>query len=278
MSKQLPAVQSPISFKYRLDDLRWPPVDVGAAIIEVRMTGDILLMTKRAYPALYVTSRGEIELQVTREANHEWLLDQRHPIRVRSGQQDATYRSMLVSQSNTPNVPATAIGVEMSSNSPMPKLRAEIRLPKLEGSIGAFNHVAMDVKVVLEITPKPSGLSGPSAQPLRVPVGVPAPAPGGATNWSRVIGTGLVVTAGVIVVATLVEDFFTAGAGVADDPASFALAGVSFARGMAMVRGVVALPMAGSPRRVHSDRSSRTCRGRPMRRQALSCGAGVQPA
>ena len=61
------------------------------------------------------------------------------------------------------------------------------------------------------------------------------------------IDDGLVVTAGVIVVATLVEDFFTAGAGVADDPASFALAGVSFARGMAMVRGVVALPMAASP-------------------------------
>jgi hypothetical protein len=52
-----------------------------------------------------------------------------------------------------------------------------------------------------------------------------------------VIGTGLVVTGGAIVVATIVEDFFTAGTGVADDPASFSAAGLAFARGLAMLRG-----------------------------------------
>jgi hypothetical protein len=123
---------------------------------------------------------------------------------------------MMVIQSDTPNTPATAIGFEMSSNSPIPKRRAEIRFPNLQPSL----CVALNVKFVVEITPKLQPAAGPSPQPIRVRE--PAPAP--PTNWGTVIGTGLVVTSCVIVVATIVEDFLSAGAGTIDDPASFAAA------------------------------------------------------
>lgn len=229
LSRQLPGVTSPISFKYKLDDIKFPPIVRPGVLLEMRMTGDVLLMSKKSYPALYVTSRGEVELQVTREANAAWgkLVYDTRLIYDAPGNR-LTYRSMLVAQSRTPNAPSSAVGVEIGTNSPVPKIRYEIRLPKLEGSIDGFLYVAFDVKLVVEMTPLPQGPgSGPSAQPVRSP----------ATNWNRVIGTGLMVAGGTIIVATLVEDFFTGGWGALDDPASFAAAAALFARASALLRG-----------------------------------------
>jgi hypothetical protein len=56
LSLHLPEVHSPISFKYRLDEIKVPPIYTPAAVIEFRMTGDVVLLTRKAYPALYVTS------------------------------------------------------------------------------------------------------------------------------------------------------------------------------------------------------------------------------
>lgn len=55
-------------------------------------------------------------------------------------------------------------------------------------------------------------------------------------NGAVVVGGVLIVGAGVVVVATLVEDVLTAGAGIADDPASFAAASAMFGQGLQMVR------------------------------------------
>jgi hypothetical protein len=262
LSERIETETSPIALKYKLDDLRWPARDVGTAIIEVRMTGDVLLMTKKQYPVTYVTSRGELELQVTRAANHAFgQLIQDSRFIYDPAKKQVTWRSMLVSQSSMPNTVSTAIGVEMNSKSLVPKLRAEIRLPKLEGTLEPFRYVALDVKIVIEITPKadPPRMDSPMQ---RQPVTQHVPVPQSGWNWNKVIGTGLVVVAGAIVVGTLVEDFFTAGAGVADDPASFALAGASLTRGLAMMRGAVAagagaavLPQARVPANVQQKSS-----------------------
>lgn len=244
---------SKVSFKYRGKDLRWPPQDVGTAIIEVRMTGDVLLMTKQAYPATFITSRGEVELQLTSAANHAFgalVSDTRvvfDPL-----QNTVTLRSMLVSQSKTPNLPATALGVEMGSLSPVPKLRAEMRLPKKTvGSIGVFDYAAVDVKFVVEVTPKRnSPPSPPSLRPERAPLPTQATHP--SNGWATWIGAGLVLTAVGIVVATVVEDYLTVGVGVADDPESMAAAGAALARGLAAlgIAGAGKLPEAGRPAHV----------------------------
>jgi hypothetical protein len=237
--------RSPLAFKFRLDDLRWPPQDVGTAIVEIRMTGDVVLMTKKAYPATFITSRGELELQMVNEANHAFgklVSDTRFvfdPVQKR-----VTFRSMLVSQSTTPNMPSSAIGVEMSSNSPVPKLRAEIRLSKLEGELGLFKYFAVDAKIVIEVTPKPVLPPAPKMEPqvIRSPIPIQEEP---SSNWARWIGTGLVLTAAGIVIATVVEDFLTGGVGIADDPQSAAAAGAALARGLTML-GVAghALPKA----------------------------------
>ena len=243
LSRQLPSVESPISLKYRLDDIKFPPIDTPAALIEMRMTGDVLLMTQRRYPAIYVTQRREIELQVVQSAEHalgSLVGDNR--IIYDEQNKNVTLRSMLVSQSHTPNVPSTAIGVQMDSRSLTPKLRFEMRYPKLEGSIGIFHYAAVDVKTVIEVTPKARpNRPGPSAQPVRQPALQPR------IDWGRAAGVGLLVVGSAIVVGTLVEDFFTAGAGIADDPVSFATAAASFSRGMSLLRGASAvLPAAAA--------------------------------
>lgn len=200
------------------------------------MTGDILLMTKKAYPAVYATQRREIEAQVVTQANNALASLVNDTRLIYDGSQNTlTYRAMLVSQSKTPHTPSTAVGLQIDSNNPIPKLRFEFRFPKLEGALPVFNYTALDVKIVFELTPKPN--IGQSPQPLRVLERN--------TNWNRVLGTGLLVLAGAIVVGTLVEDFFTAGAGTLDDPASFAAAGASVARGLQLVRaGAALLPAA----------------------------------
>jgi hypothetical protein len=243
LGQQLPHIESPVSFKYRLDDIMPQQYETPTARVEFRMTGDVLLMSRKAYPATYVTSRRELEAQINQEMYSAFgkLMNDTRFI-YDPAQKRVTVRTMLVSQSTMPNVPSTAIGVEMPSNSPFPKLRAEIRLPKLEGSFEGFLYAALDVKFVVEITPRAQPPLTPSPQPLRQRE--PDPEPG--YNWGRLLGIGLIVTAGAIVTATIVEDFYTFGAGVADDPASFSAAGLALARGLALLRGASALPRAAA--------------------------------
>jgi hypothetical protein len=253
LKKELPHIYSPISIKYRLNDLTMPVIETPTATIEFRMTGDVVLMTDKRYPATYVSNGGRLETQISQQANVAFgqLIGDTRFI-YDSKKKEVTVRSMLVSQSTTPNAAATAVGVEFSSSSPIPKLRAEVRFPKLQGRIGPFHYVAMSVAFVILITPKAHiPPSAPSPQAVRDAVRIREPEEG--TNWSRVIGTGLVIGAGVIVVGTLVEDFFSGGVGVADDPASFAAAGASLTRGLAMLRGAAttALPRAMVPAAVH---------------------------
>jgi hypothetical protein len=204
------------------------------------------------------TESPHVYVQVTREANHAFgQLIQDSRFIYDPAKKQVTWRSMLVSQSTTPNSVSTAIGVEVNSKTMVPKLRAEIRLPKLQGTLEPFHYVAMDVKIVIEITPKadPPRMDSPrQLQPVTHAPPVAAPQSG--TNWSKVIGVGLVVVAGAVVVGTLVEDFFTAGAGVADDAPSFALASVTLRRGLAMMAtSAVVLPQASVAANVQQKNS-----------------------
>ena len=78
-------------------------------------------------------------------------------------------------------------------------------------------------------------------------VRVPEPVPWYEQAWDtasdfvrdngRAIVGGVIIVGGVVVIgATLAEDVLTAGAGVADDPASFAAASAMFGQGLQMIR------------------------------------------
>ncbi len=57
------------------------------------------------------------------------------------------------------------------------------------------------------------------------------------------MGGALIGAAIVLVVATIVEDIVTLGAGTADDPASAAAAAAMVARGWTMLRGAQMVPV-----------------------------------
>jgi hypothetical protein len=68
----------------------------------------------------------------------------------------------------------------------------------------------------------------------------PAPvrSPNSSVNWQKVGAVGMFVLAAGIIVATLVEDVVTLGAGIADDPASFAGAAAAVSTGVIMWQGM----------------------------------------
>jgi hypothetical protein len=74
----------------------------------------------------------------------------------------------------------------------------------------------------------------PLPEPVPVPIRVPVYEPSWLEEHApEVIGGALILTAGVIIVGTLAEDIITLGAGVADDPLSFAAAAALFSTGVA---------------------------------------------
>jgi hypothetical protein len=152
-------------------------------MMEIKMSGDVVLVSKSAYPAVYVTQRRELELQATNQANSALrvLLSDTRLVYESKGNK-LIYRSMLVSKSLTPNAPCTAVGVQIDSASPIPKLRFEYRFPKLVGSVPLFDYSAINVNIIVELTPKPdagSKIAQPAAR---------APQPAG--HWQRSWGSG----------------------------------------------------------------------------------------
>jgi hypothetical protein len=238
LADELKNIASPLSIKYRLDDLRFPRVVQSGVVVELRMTGDVLLMSQRVYPALYVTERQEIEAQVVSQANHAFgALVNDCRLVYDSSQNTLTYRSMLVSQSSAANGVASAVGIQTDMQNPIPKLRFEFRFPKLSGAIPPFHYSAVDVKIVVELSPDTPAPVGSSPQePRALP-----------RSWDRLIGAGIIAGAVVLVAGTLIEDFFTAGGGVVDDPASFAAASAGIMRGLRLLRASTVLPAAALP-------------------------------
>lgn len=241
LAQDLPKPMTPLHLKFNLGQLTFPPLITPTAIMEMKMSGDLILKHSKRLPPIYVVDGTTLEAQATQELNTAFgklISDNR--VFYNPTTNSVSLRSMIVSQSTDPDMPATAIGVVVASDSLVPKLRAEIRLPKIEGRLGDIEYVGVDVKVIIEITPlPPPSQTAPSPQPVRV--AEPA------TNWPRAVGIGLVATAAVIAVATIVEDI-VCPVGVADDPASLGAAGAMLARGLTMIKGAAAaLPEALAP-------------------------------
>ncbi|XQW86451.1 LysM peptidoglycan-binding domain-containing protein [Thalassotalea piscium] len=224
LNKQLPKITSPISLSYRLEDITQPPIILPNAIVEVKMTGSVTLSSVEKYPVNYVVNDKKLETTITTQANHAFgaLLGETK-LAFDEKTKKLTLGSKIISKSSTPNAPSSAVGIELSSNSPIPKLKYEIRLPQLKGKINQFNYVAEKVTFILEVTFTTGGDTGTYAPRT--------PQPDSSPSWDKVLAVGLFATATVIVVGTLIEDYVTLGAGTVDDPASFAAAAGLTARG-----------------------------------------------
>jgi len=229
LMEKLKDIKTPIAIKYNLEEIALPPIIHPKAIIEVKMTGSVILSSKDSLPVTYVTNRDDIELNMTAKANHAFgslVSDLQVAHDRKSGK--VTMGMSLISKSNTPNIPTTVIGITADSDSPVPKIKYEIKLPELKGTIGDFNFVAANSSVSIEVTPTGDKPLTSDFQPIDDTSVEMNP------KW---VATGLAVGGTLLIVGTLIEDFFTGGIGTADDPASFAGAAVMYARSAALWRG-----------------------------------------
>lgn len=225
LHEQLPKIKTPISLNYQLDDIKLPPMILPNAVVEIKLEGSVALSSVEKYPVDYVVNKKQLEAKVTEQANHALgSLIGETKLNYDETRKTLTLGCKLVTKSKTPNLPSTAVGVEMSSNSPVPKLKFEFSFPQLKGSINNFHYVATGVNYILEVTPKKIAKDTQTKDIYK-------PESASESRWDAV---GYFAAATAIVAATLVEDFFSLGAGVADDPATLTVAAGMATRGWAI--------------------------------------------
>lgn len=143
-----------------------------------------------------------------------------------------TYKNMLIVKSLYAEQAKFAIGTKWSTDSVIPRMFGEIYYPTLKGDIDGWIFTALKLKILIEIEIDPSSYPGPlpGNDPSDVkyqPYTPPATAPD--LDWR--IAPAVIATV-AIGTATIIEDFVTLGAGIADDPACFALMAFIMAWGM----------------------------------------------
>ena len=238
LQQQLTKIKSPIAMQYNLTDIVLPPMVTPNAVVEVKMTGNVLLTSKQSLPITYVANKGELESKITHAANSAFgtlLTDIGVSYDTKTGKVKLAMN--LIAKSRTPNIPTTSVGIVADSNAPIPKIKYEIKLPELKGAVGDFNFVAANVAISLEVTPASTGKVSSEIRQSSISTA----AQSSSMFSPEAIATGLFVGATLLIVGTLVEDFFTAGVGIADDPASFAAAAAMYARGGVLWRGTTVL-------------------------------------
>lgn len=112
------------AYKHRTN-ITWPPQQVGNAIIQAQISGDVVLTRRMGYPAVYLTSRREIETQFIRESDQAYgqlVGDNRFIYDPQT--QRVTWRSMLVTKSNHPNGFSAGRGHDQTHDNPTPASRA----------------------------------------------------------------------------------------------------------------------------------------------------------
>lgn len=129
----------------------------------------------------------------------------------------------------------------------MPKYTATIDYSEVKGKIDDYFYAASGYSVVIEIE-KEGDIARRLPAPVYQPVAVKELPRDSGMDWVYAAGVLLIVGAAVVVVATVVEDIITAGAGAINDPASFALAATMTKRGLVLLNGgsVVATQIGGA--------------------------------
>lgn len=218
-------IEKPFSFSYDLSDIKKIEFKGPGYRVTAKLSGKVTLTTKKKYPITAGLSNKGVELEVTNSANNALgTLISDTSVQFDANTKKISLKSSLVSRSDSSGlVPESYAGVEVSTGGQL-KLVYTIKLPDLKGKVGDFYFNALDCSYIIEL--EPDTKSGAIGSPVR------------AFEGGKAEAVSLFVGAGVIVVATLVEDFLTAGVGVADDAASFALAAAMITRGISYWRAI----------------------------------------
>ncbi|HHJ15677.1 MAG TPA: LysM peptidoglycan-binding domain-containing protein [Gammaproteobacteria bacterium] len=222
-----------IPFKYSLDDLPSITVASPAHIATISLKGSITLQAMN--PVDFVTlTRSGFEITAKREADHAFgKLVSETQIGFNATTNEISFECGFTTHSNSPYAPKTRASAGMSSKTGLPVLKGSIIAPDIKGKIGKHFYLANGLSIEIEITPRP-----PTAKPQPVPIPSAKPVPDSSPGWDYLLGGALVAGAGLVIVATIVEDVATLGLGIADDAPSFAAAAAMFTGGIAIFKTV----------------------------------------
>lgn len=230
--RAMPKVHS-IPFKYNLETL--PPIIIAspAHIATISLKGSVTLQAMNPVDFVTFTNKG-FEITAKNEADHAFgKLVGETQVGYNHNTGEITFECGITSHSNHPYSPSTKAAAGISSKTGLPVIKGSITAPEIKGKIDKYFYLAKSLGIEIEITPRP-----PSARPRPIPIPSAKPIPNRGPGWDYLLGGALVAGAGVIIVATIVEDILTLGAGVADDVPSFAAAAAMFSSGVIMFKTV----------------------------------------
>jgi LysM domain len=223
-----------IPFKYSLDLL--PPITLHSPVhvATIKLSGSVTLQPEKAVDFAELTKDG-FELKAKRESDLGFAkLVGETSVGFNPMTKQISFENGITTHSNVPYAPTTSASVGVSSLTGLPSYKTTIQAPEIKGRIEGFFYVTSRWKVEIEITPKP-----PTAVPRPVPVPARRPQPvRSPSKWEYLAAAGLIAGAGVLIVATVVEDIVTLGAGLADDVPSFAAASAMFVGGVTVFKSV----------------------------------------
>lgn len=222
-----------IPFKYNLQKLPSITVVSPTHIATITLKGSVTLQAMNSVDFATLTKQG-FEITAKRSADHAFgKLVTETQVGFNPATNEITFECGLTSHSNSPYAPKTKATAGVSSKTGLPVLKGSITAPDIKGKIDKHFYITNSLGIEIEITPRP-----PTAKPRPVPVPSAKPVPNSSSGWDYLLGSVLVLGAGVIIVATIVEDVVTLGVGVADDVPSFAVAATMFTGGIALFKTV----------------------------------------
>lgn len=247
LKDQVRNISVPVVMAYKLDELPLMVYEDALVKATIKLYGKVTIRLAHKTPLVQVTNRG---LEMVHAERVESVIGQMFSeTKVKLDYDNKiTYECNMVSRSTTPGAPNTAIGLVVTSDSPTPKLRGQIRFPKLSGYLGGNFYTAVNVKVVIDVEPKVTPVSkGPELVKYREfvvdrPVSV-------ATTSESTVKWWLVGAGAAIMVGTILTDW--TGVGMADDPLTLPTGAGMVARGFAgLTVPVVARHVSGFALRV----------------------------
>lgn len=222
-----------IPFKYDLEGLPEITVNTPAFEATVSLKGSITIQSLNAVDFANI-SLEQFEINAEKETDTIFgKLINDSKIGYNEKTNSVSFECALTIHSDQPHGLSTTLAWAMGTENllPMPILKASIETPSLSGVID--NHLFEVSGLQVEIEIKPKLRKKPPSDPLTPLPYATVPVPEPSYDW--VYGTGLIVGAIALGVATIAEDIATLGWGVADDVPSFILARQMFSSGVRMM-------------------------------------------
>jgi len=227
-----------IPYKYEIENKVFETYLTGGLKATITIKGSITIQSKETIKWAELNKSG-LDIKVAKQ--YETPLNKlvsEFQLGINEKTKKIDFSCGITINANQPLSPKYNAKLSVNPLTGMPKYTTTIIYPEIKGRLNQYVYTAAGYSVSIEIE-KQSTIQQfrPTPIPITIPVTSKNPTKSYGMDWVYAGGILLIVGATVVVTATIVEDIITLGAGVADDPASFALAAAMTQRGLTLLKG-----------------------------------------